>query len=289
MAPDAFSLHYAEDHGIKSRPIMKRIALFGLVGCLVVGFGRSALADRALAKSGNEKAGNERVAKEKAAKKACATGDYQKGVDILADLLVDTNDTVYIYNQGRCYQQSNRWEQAISRFREYLRKAKHLSEGDRADTQRQIDECQESMNQANAMLPPPMPTAPPPPVVAPVPAPEPPQVQSKPVAPPDDSRGKGLRVAGIIAASVGVAAIGTGIGLALKANSLETSTYSKSREDDRSSLKTWSLVSYGVGGAAIATGAILYIIGWPNQSSSNVAFIPALGPAGASLSFRGKF
>lgn len=273
---------------------MTHIASVSFLGVLVFGFCGPALADRTLAKSGSERSNNDRISKEKAAKKACATGDYQKGVDILADLFVDTNDAVYIYNQGRCYQQNNRWEQAISRFREFLRKDRRLSESERAETQRQIDDCQTSLNQAASMAPPPVP---PPMASPPMPAPSPPPVpvsaptavESKPLPPPDESRGKGLRIAGIVVASVGVAAIGTGVGLALKANSLSTSTYSKSREDERSSLKTWSLVTYGVGGAAIATGVVLYVIGWNRQSSSNLAFIPAVAADGASLSLRGRF
>lgn len=33
---------------------------------------------------------------EKIAKKACAVGDFRKGVEILADLYVETNDQTYI-------------------------------------------------------------------------------------------------------------------------------------------------------------------------------------------------
>jgi hypothetical protein len=59
-------------------------------------------------------------AKERAAKKACLTGDPEKGVAILADLFIDTDDLAYIFNQGRCYEQNRRYEDAIGRFREYL-------------------------------------------------------------------------------------------------------------------------------------------------------------------------
>lgn len=41
-------------------------------------------------------------AKEHAARKACLTGNYQKGVEILSDLYLKTKDPVFIYNQGRC-------------------------------------------------------------------------------------------------------------------------------------------------------------------------------------------
>jgi hypothetical protein len=96
--------------------------------------------------------------------------------------------------------------------------------------------------------------------------------------PSESSPGKGLRVGGIISAVVGVAVVGTGVGLALKANGLSTTDYSQSREDQRSSLKTWSMVSYGVGAAAIVTGVVLYIVGWPSEQSSSVALLPGRGP-----------
>jgi tetratricopeptide (TPR) repeat protein len=253
------------------------LVLFSMV------FASSAFADKPMSKT----------AKEKAAKKACAMGDFQKGADILTDLFVETNDTTYVYNQARCYQQNNRWEQAISRFREFLRKAKDLSESDRIDTDRQIADCEASLAKVS---PPPVAPLPPAPVAhveTPPPAPEPsaPEVSSTPAPQPpaDGSRGKGLRVTGVILAVVGVAAIGTGVGLALKSNGLSTKTYSQSREDERASLKTWGLGSYGVGAAAIATGAILYIVGWPSEPSSGVAFLPVVAPDGASVLLKGRF
>ena len=96
------------------------------IGLVVVCLAGPAFADKPSSQS----------ATEKAAKKACATGDFAKGVDLLADLYVESNDISWVYNQGRCYQQNNRWEQAISRFREYLRKAKDISDSDRAEAHR---------------------------------------------------------------------------------------------------------------------------------------------------------
>jgi len=43
---------------------------------------------------------------ERVAKAACLSGDYIKGVSILAELYVQTNDPNLLFNQGRCYQQS---------------------------------------------------------------------------------------------------------------------------------------------------------------------------------------
>ena len=59
----------------------------------------------------------DKLSKEKTAKKACATGDFHKGIDILGDLFVTTNDPNHVYNQGRCYEQNRRLDDAIDRFR----------------------------------------------------------------------------------------------------------------------------------------------------------------------------
>jgi tetratricopeptide (TPR) repeat protein len=241
-----------------------------------------------------------KTGREKAAQKACALGDYQQGVDILADLLVGSDDPNYIYNQGRCYEQNSRWEQAINRFREYLRKDASLSDSDRADVERHISECEKALAQA-AQAAQPVAAAPAPvaPAETPAPAPAPPPVKpevSATPAPPmsDGSQGKGLRVAGIVCAAVGLAAVGTGIGLALKTQDMSSEAQksgggTKAQEDQRKSLETWGWVSYAIGAAAIATGAILYIVGWPSDKSTNVSLLPALAPDSASMTLQGRF
>jgi len=115
-------------------------------------------------------------------------------------------------------------------------------------------------------------------------------------APPasDGGQGKGLRVAGIVCAAVGLAAVGTGVGLALKTQSMSSDAdknggTTQAQENLRKSLETWGWVSYGVGAAAIATGAVLYIAGWPSDKSTNVALLPALASDGASMVLRGRF
>lgn len=263
---------------------MRLMSVFFL-GLFTVGLAGSAFAGKPLSKA----------AREKAAKKACAMGDVQKGVDILTDLLVEFDDPDYIYNQARCYQQNNLFLQASSRFREYLRKDKDISESDLAETERQIADCEQSLAKASPATPPPASATSPVPATRPeteaqTTEPVAPKVPSNPKpSPPAADRGKGLRVAGIIVAAVGLATVGTGVGLALKSQSLSTKDYSQSREDERASLKTWGLVSYGVGAAAIATGAVLYVLGWPSDSSSGVALLPVAAPDGASILLRGRF
>ena len=85
-------------------------------------------------------------AQERAARKACLGGDYNKGINILADLFVDTKDPTYIFNQARCFEQNHRFEDAISRFEEYLRlpDAK-LEAADRTAAEKHISDCKDRL------------------------------------------------------------------------------------------------------------------------------------------------
>jgi hypothetical protein len=158
----------------------------------------------------------------KEVKKACAAGDVDRGVRLLADIYAETNDATAIYNQARCYQQNAEPERAAARFREYLRKATDLSPADRAEVEGFIREAdaeaaikaqraaQRAAQPAPAPVPAapqPVPTAPPPGVVQPQypqPAPTyPPAPVYAPVPPPKQppartGRRKGLMIAGFI-------------------------------------------------------------------------------------------
>ncbi len=83
-------------------------------------------------------------AQERAARMACLSGDYNKGVTILSELFVDTKDPTYIFNQGRCFEQNHRYEDAISRFEEYLRvPGAKLDAADRAAAEKHISDCKD--------------------------------------------------------------------------------------------------------------------------------------------------
>ena len=88
--------------------------------------------------------------KERAAKKACLLGDVDKGAEILADLYIDTNDAGYIYNQARCFEQNGKNDQAVLRFKEYLRKAKNIPQAEIDAVLKKIDELQGAAGQHKA-------------------------------------------------------------------------------------------------------------------------------------------
>ena len=260
-------------------------------------------------------------AREREAKKACLSGDYVKGVSILADLYLDTNDPIYLFNQGRCYEQNIRYSEAAERFREHLRKSPKLSDSDRADVEKHIADCvaaAKSQGTPAAPSPTPAPAQPQPagagsagvsarsavaaPAVAPQPATPAPATEAVPPIVqqtnphPVNGSGSGLRTAGIITAAFGGAAVVAGIILNLKVNSMasdmqKTNGYTDSKDADRKTYETLGWAGYGVGAACVATGAVLYYLGARSGAAgtASVALVPAFAPGQAGAIVKGAF
>jgi hypothetical protein len=237
-------------------------------------------------------------AKEKAAKKACVTGDVKTGIDILGDLYVDTADATYVFNQGRCYEQNRRLEDAIDRFREYLRKIPDAPAKDKAEANAHIADCEALLAKQTGRTTAPAPQAPPQPILAAVP---PAQVQPPLAVVPAQtlvprSDGRGLRIAGAITTAAGICAVGTGVILASKERSLTNeinAKYSQSKESTRASYESWGYVTYGVGAAAMVGGAVLYYLGWRSgqagSASTGMSLLPTLIPDGMTLVMQGSY
>jgi len=95
-----------------------------------------------------------REAKERAAKTACLAGDYAKGVALLAELYVSTREAIYLFNQGRCFEQNGRYEEAIVRFREYQRKNADAGRAPDAAAEKHIADCREQLALQKPAAPP---------------------------------------------------------------------------------------------------------------------------------------
>ncbi len=138
---------------------------------------------------------------------------------------------------------------------------------------------------------------PPPDVSAPAPTPGlPPAVgQSAPesASSPDGSR---LQIAGVITASLGIAAVASGIAFNMKANNViadmeSTERYTSEKDSDHKAFKALAWVGYGVGAACVATGAILYGIGLGAKegSSPRVRLLPSVGVGHGGAVLAGGF
>jgi len=212
--------------------------------------------------------------KERAAKKACLNGDPVKGVELLTDLYVDSNNPVYLFNQGRCFEQNNLNEEAIVRFREYLRKTPNASAGDRADAEKHIADCEALLAKQRAETIPPAS-----PRVVGIAQPTPAVVVQPQVRP---SAGRGMRVAGIATMATGGAALIAGFALNLKHNSMLADLkddYSGDTADSAQTYKTLSQVGYGAGAACLVGGAALYWLGY-RRGNTVVAPTAVAGSAG---------
>ncbi|HEY2903141.1 MAG TPA: tetratricopeptide repeat protein [Polyangia bacterium] len=206
-----------------------------------------------------------------------AAGRYQKAVDAFAALFADTADPVYLRNIARCYQKMRRPQEAIDSFQEYLHKAKSLSKGERQEIEGYIQEMEtlKASEQAATPVAPAPATGPPPAVIPPEPAPlaaapTPAPTLASPVtplqtaAPAPASDGRGWRTAGIVTAAGGVVLIGVGIAYGAAAKGAADSVsqqYSASTESAGKRDVTLQWVGYGVGAAAVAAGAFLYLYG----------------------------
>jgi tetratricopeptide (TPR) repeat protein len=121
--------------------------------------------------------------REMQAREAFAAGNYKDALEFYTKLYAEKLHPTYLRNIGRCYQNLDDRDHAISSFREYLRKAKDLPVDERAEVEGYIKELEDAKQKAAAVeaekaKPVPLTPAPPPPdqkvlVVQPQPMPQP--------------------------------------------------------------------------------------------------------------------
>jgi hypothetical protein len=203
-------------------------------------------------------------AAEREARAACAGGDPTKGARILADLFAQTEDMTYVFNQGRCFQQNGRTEDALVRFREYLRRAGDSDPDARKEAERFVGELEAEI------------------------------ARSKPASPPPADDGRLLRRTGLGLAGFGVVALGAGLVLSLKVTAQKRDTESYAARPDAdvrrvsdmvstgTRMETWQWISYVSGVAALAGGATCYLLG-SGRERHEVAMRVSLSPWGAVL------
>jgi hypothetical protein len=201
------------------------------------------------------------------AKTACVAGDFQKGVRLLAEIYMETNDPIWIFNQGRCYHQNAQPTLALSRFQEFLRKSQGAPQEDIRDAQKYIAEIEGE----------PRPKQPAAGATATSSTDATSVSTESQTAPPE--RGRGLRYAGIGVGILGAAALASGVVFSV----LVSQTNNKVESQTKTDVVNWSVVSgeysdgpryvtlqwisYGVGAAAVLTGGVLYWLGTSSKSA----------------------
>ena len=119
-----------------------------------------------------------------------------------------------------------------------------------------------------------------------------------PPEPPDNAEstaGK-LRLAGVVCGAAGLVSLGAGVYYWTRATSLSDSAnkatvYNQADYDQGKRAETMQWIFYGVGAAAVVTGATLYIYGrWsPSAKKASVSLAPVMGPDAAGLLAHGAF
>jgi len=233
-------------------------------------------------------------------------GHYDDAAAIFLQLSVDNPGMpVFVRNLGACYYYLRRPEPALSNLREYLHKKKDIDADDRAEVESWIAEMDQLRRTGSAtgaspggavepgkpsqVTPGPadVPAPPPgPPVPGPA-APGPAATVAQTTPPLESDQGSYRRMA--VWALGGVGGVGLVLGgvfayLASSDYSDVEKKYDPGKQSQGKKYVTAEVVSFCVGGAAIAAGAVLYLTG--RSASRSVVVAPTVGPglAGAALS-----
>jgi hypothetical protein len=88
--------------------------------------------------------------------------------------------------------------------------------------------------------------------------------------------------------------VGIGIYYYTRARSLSDSvsnSQSPKASDDQAGrdAQTMQWVFYGIGAGALATGTVLYLLGWPSKESGRTVAAPIMGPGLVGISAQGTF
>ncbi len=123
----------------------------------------------------------------------------------------------------------------------------------------------------------------------------PPAFDSAPVEP-APRRGRRMRIAGIATGAAGAAALGVSVYFGLHARSLAddasaADAYNPDLDDRGESAERAMLITAGVGAAALATGAVLYVLGRRAGADETPALtiVPSLAPSSFALGASVRF
>jgi tetratricopeptide (TPR) repeat protein len=235
--------------------------------------------------------------------KAYTLGHFSEAIEEFERAFELRSEPIFLYNIAQSHRQSNSPQRAIFFYRRYLEADPNVK--NRAEIEKRIKDLEAQLNAQKEHLGATMTTEPGPATAQPplpVPAPAPLPVAVQPTPAPEvavqtqptqaENRGRGLRIAGIVTASVGVAAVVTGIVFGLHASSLHdeayAGTYNDSKLQDSKSFRTLQWVSIGIGGAAVVSGSVLYYLGVSAKNTA-VAFAPLLAPGLGGAAVVGRF
>jgi tetratricopeptide (TPR) repeat protein len=235
----------------------------------------------------------------KKGKKAYTLGHFDDAIAEFEKAYEIEPEPIFIFNIAQSHKQNGNYQRALFFYRRYLQEAPGAN--DRAEVEEKMRALEAQLAEKSAA---PKPISPPP-TSATVNAPQPPEhapspLMSGPSSPPPvaavpSNPGRGLIISGIVVGSAGVATIVGGILAGAHASSLHDDvtctgcTFDSGKDSSSSTYRTLSYVAYGVGGAAVGTGAALLILGATAKDNAPVAFTPWFGAGTTGAAFNGRF
>jgi len=233
--------------------------------------------------------------------KAYTLGHFPEAIEEFERAYEMRSEPIFLYNIAQSHRQNNAPQRAIFFYRRYLEADPNVK--NRAEIEKRIKDMETQLNAqkekehaAAAMTPAPVPAIPPTPPVAEPSPPSATEVQTpQPASSEDTHPGRGLRIGGLVAGGVGVAAVAAGIAFGLHATSLHDQAYPAppraydySKDQDSKSFRTLEWVSFAVGGAAVITGGVLYYLG-VSASNAPLALAPLVAPGAGGAAVFGRF
>jgi tetratricopeptide (TPR) repeat protein len=193
------------------------------------------------------------------------------------------DEPALLFNIGQAYRFAGETQKALGAFRAYLRRLPDADNRDQvaakiAELQRQLDLHKPPVRETPEPLPAqsePKVDAQPVVVTAPPPAPH-----------PTERLGRKKRIAGLALGGVGLAGLAVGIAFEVLASNANhdlshpapNTRFTQSMEDRIHTDQAVEAACFAVGGAALVTGAVLYIAGARQDKPARISFIPSLSP-----------
>ena len=238
--------------------------------------------------------------------------EYDKALLEYKSAYLAQPDPAFLFNIGQCYRKLGQNAEALNFFQQYLKKAPPNDPNRRQVEARLRDIENEARLKAGAAETAPAPLTPVPNLPPPAPAPAPASPPATPALPPAAAAveeaapvsaaaqpshpGRGLRIAGIACGAAGLASIGIAIYYYTQARSFSdkvNNSPTPQASDDQAGRDAQSMqwVFYSVGAGVLATGALLYWLGWPSTDTgrSLAGVTPMVGPGMAGISAQGVF
>ncbi|HEX4462185.1 MAG TPA: hypothetical protein VIA18_29615 [Polyangia bacterium] len=266
-----------------------------LVAAVAIGLGGSAFADAEAAKAAYAKGASQYNLQ-----------NYSEALGFFKHAYEEKADPAFLFNIAQCYRLLNRYEEASRSYHAYLRESPTLPPATLEQVQKLVAMMDKAVEEQRAKQPP---TGMQPPATenapaavqaepTPTPPPAPPAATERDANEIELHRAKTKQLAGAVTAGVGVVALvlgGVFTGLASSANhDIATgTTWSPSAQDRRDHYQAADIAMFVVGGAALASGLAVYLIGRHEASRKypvdRVQLVPTAGMNAAGAMLSGSF